>query len=83
MVKQNYRKETEQSNKDTEKTQGNTHIPFSCPSETVSAPALNTGGEYSLTTQVMRKKASSIVQAIEILLRDLSKDTSSLSLYNK
>ena len=41
-VKQNYRKETEQNNKDAEKKQGNTHIPFSCPSETVSAPALKT-----------------------------------------
>ena len=83
-VKQTYRKDTKQNNKDTEKKQGNTHIPFSCPSETVSAPALKTQVVSTAELQqVMREMASTIVQAIEILLRNLSKDKSSHPLYNK
>ena len=56
------RKETDKTNKDQEKKQGNTHLPFSCPSETVSAPALNTQVVSTAELQqVMREMASSIV----------------------
>ena len=42
-MKQTNRKGTDQRYTEaTEKKQGNTHVPFSCPSETVSAPVLNT-----------------------------------------
>ena len=67
--------------KETDQKQGNTHKSFSCPSETVSVPALNTQVVSTAELQqVMREIASTIVQAIEILL---SKDKSSHPLYNK
>ena len=57
---------------------------FSCPSETVSAPALKIQVVSTAELQqIMREMASTIVQAIEILLRNLSKDKSSHLLYNK
>ena len=64
-ILQTNRKEKDKNNKDLEKKQGNTHIPFSCPCETVSAPALNTKVVSTAELQqVMREMASSIVQAI-------------------
>ena len=61
-ILQTNRKEKDKNNKDLEKKQGNTHIPFSCPSETVGAPALNTQVVSTAELQqVMREMASSIV----------------------